>query len=296
MAKNNSWTPERRAKFGADMAARKAAKANQQKQTPQTKTVEEPTNVEIDNTPAEDLHRGYVETPIPPTAPQPAAPAIPGNLSFTPEQFEQLMAALAGGNTDRAPAPSLTGMQTNAQGQVVGIIEKYDSDVSHYPNPVDEITNWMNTDKRTRRFAFSDNYYLSWDVTTDPYPTKYGTNVQEPTFHLTLFANMYDDDGDDTDEFRVVQSFHFNEDEGTAFDIALSFDMRPTAENMKEVLDLARAERIRRWLLNIFFTEHNFDLNSFYSEQAIGGQVVKVITRSAVKGKKLPKADEDDLR
>lgn len=274
-----AWTPERKAQFAKDMAARRAAKKEQQpaqlKQTPQTKKVEPTTN--------EAQH------------------ATPQLLTFTPEQLQQLVAALSGGNTNTAaPAAfsTLGQQQTNANGQVVGSIIKFPIDADYYPDPTDEVTDFMDKDKRTRRLAFSENYYITWDWDAKPYDTKYGTSMREPTFHATLYANFYDDEGEDTGKFRIVQSLHFNEDESTALELAAEFGYDANAENMREVMNRARVERLKRWLLGVFFPEHNFDLNQFSTEEAIGGQVVRVVTKSNVKGfgNKTPKIEIEELQ
>ena len=54
-----------------------------------------------------------------------------------------------------------------------------------------------------------------------------------------------------------------------------------TDDNLREVMDETRYERCRRWLVDVFFPPHNFDLNKQENEEAIGGTVVKVITKSS---------------
>lgn len=221
-------------------------------------------------------------------------------LTFTPEQLQQLVAALTNGTSDKAAAPSfsLNGQQTNSQGQVVGSIIKFPIDDGYYPDPTDELTKFMNVSKRTRRFGFSDNYYLTWDWDSKPYDTKYGTSMREPTFHVTLYANQYDETGEETGNFIVIQTFHFNEDESTALTIAAEMGYDATHDNMRQVMNDARFERVKRWLLGVFFPENNFGLNESSFEEAIGGSVVKVVTKSNVQGfgNKTPKIDIDELQ
>lgn len=275
-----AWTPERKAQFAKDMAARRAAKKEQtqQTQTPQTKVEEQ---IKTDPQIQQDV----------------AAPQL---LTFTPEQLKQLVDALSGGTRDSAPAQAFqpTGQQVNSQGQVIGSIEKFPIDPDYYPDPIEDILKWLDANPRTRRFAFRDNYYLTWEMTSVPYDTKFGTSVREPTFHLTLYSPLYDEDGEDTGRFRVIQSLHFNEDESTALGIAAEMGFQANAGNMREVMNQARIERIKRWLLSVFFPERNFDLNTFYDEEAIDGQVVRVITKSNVKGfgNKTPKIEFEELQ
>jgi uncharacterized protein (DUF736 family) len=282
------WTPERRAQFAADMAARRA-KAQQQKQTPQDKQVDEPIHAAPDVQPAAD------------TPPEPSKADSPQLLTFTPEQLQTLVAALTGGKADQAVPQAFSSLgqhQTNAQGQVIGTIEKFPISAGYYPDPVEEVTRYFDDTPKYRRLAFSENYYLTWEWDAKPYETKFGTHIQEPTFHLTLYANLFDEDGDETDKFHIVQTFHFNEDETTALEVATELGFDANHDNMRAVMDLARVERIKRWLLNVFTPEKNYDLNQFYSEEAIGGQVVKVITKSNVKGfgNKTPKIDIEELQ
>lgn len=223
----------------------------------------------------------------------------PQLLTFTPEQLQQLVNALSAGRTDQAQAPAFGGgNQTNIHGQVVGTIVKHPIDEGYYPDPVDELTEFMVSNKRTRRFGFRENYYMTWNWDAKPYETKFGTNVQEPTFHVTLYANQYDESGEETGKYIVIQSFHFNEDESTALSIAHELGFDANHENMRHVLDQARTERVRRWLLSIFFPENNFGLNEQSTEEAIGGSVVKVVTKSNVQGfgNKTPKIDFDELQ
>jgi hypothetical protein len=273
------WTDEQKAEFAKKMAERRAA-AKQQTQTPQQTQVED--TIKADP---------QIQNDVP-------APQL---LTFTPEQLQTLVAALTGGQADKAVPQAFSTLgqhQTNANGQVIGSIEKFPIAAGYYPDPVEEITTWFDTNPRTRRFAFSSNFYLTFDWDAKPYETKFGTHMQEPTFHLTLYSNLYDDEGGETDKFHIVQSFHFNEDEATALEIANEMGMQATHENMREVMNQARLERIKRWILNVFMPEKNFDLNTFYSEEAIGGQVVKVITKSNVKGfgNKTPKIDLEELQ
>lgn len=259
------WTDEERKAFGDKMRALRAEK--EQKQTPQTDKVA-PTEPSVEAAPA-------VETP--------AAPA-PAAVTLTTEQLQALVAALSQGTTNTAPAPAFSGQSVNAQGQVVGSIIKFPVDPGYYPDPIPAINDFMETDKRTRRLAFTENYYLDWEWDAKPYDTKYGTSMREPTFHATLYANYYDDEGNDTGKFRVVQSLHFNEDESTALDYAHSLGIDATHENMREVMNTARVERLKRWLLSVFFPERNYELAVQSNEEAIDGQVVKIVTKSNVKG------------
>lgn len=212
------------------------------------------------------------------------ATAAPAQLiTLTPDQLQELFNRMAGSQSvDRAPAPSLqvNGLQTNRSGQIVGIEKKYNTDANYYPNPTEKLYD----EPRLRRFSMRDNYYISWDITSKPYENKYGISIQEPFFHATLYQHMFDDDGAEREDFMVVQTLHFNEDEQVAFDFAAENDIDPSEDNMRELMDIARYERCKRWIFDIFFPPRNFEMNTDAREEAIGGSVVKVVTKSNVKG------------
>ena len=279
------WTPERRAAFGEKMKARRAAKQ------PQTNTTKE-------TVVPEPIKQPTVEEPKPTPVVEPVS-SVPQLLTFTPEQLNQLISSLSAGNTNSAASNAFTSLgqqQTNANGQVIGSIEKFNIDLEYYPNPIEELTNWFDTNSRTRRLAFSENYYLTWEITTKPYDTKYGTSMREPTFSLTLYTILYDDEGNDTGKYRVVQSLFFNEDESSALEIAAALGYKANHENMRDVMTKARYERIKRWLITVFFPEHNYDLAQQYTEEAIGGRVVKVVTKSNVVGGMTPSISLDEIK
>lgn len=255
----------------------------------------------------ETLNKPNVETvPMTDVTPTSQPAAAPQLITLTKEQFDQLIGGLTNGNSDKAPAPNLStnnemslGQQrTNAQGQVVGSFIKFPIEEGYYPNPIEEITEFMDKSKKTKRFGFSDNYYLTWDWDSKPYDTKYGTSMREPTFHATLYANQYDEEGNETDKYIVIQTLHFNEDESTALTIAAEMGYEANHDNMRQVMNDARLERVKRWLLGVFFPENNFGLNETSFEEAIGGSVVRVVTKSNVQGfgNKTPKIDFDELQ
>jgi hypothetical protein len=245
-----------------------------------------------------DTHETKEEQPVA-TAPIAAQPQL---ITLTPEQLDTLVSRLVAGQiTDKAPSPSMTagvglrpGIQTNHMGQIVGTEQKWDIDPNHYPNPIDRLM----SEPRLRRFSMDDNYFLTWDITSKPYETKYGYSVQEPFFHMTLYMNMFDDQGEDTGSAIVVQTLHFNEDQQIAIEYAAELGIEVTADNLKEVMNIARYERAKRWLLAIFFPERNFQATNDAKEQAIGGQVVKVVTKSNVKGfgNPIPTITDEELQ
>jgi len=252
------WTPEERKAFGEKMAAAKAAKK------PQTKT------------------------------PQTNSPQL---ITLTTDQFNDLVNRLSSGTvTDKTPAPSLTpgiGLQLNPQGQMVGTFTKFNISPDYYPDPREQLLD----EPRLSRFSMRENYFITWDIDSKPYETKSGISTQEPTFHVTLYQNMFDDHGEEMDRSIVIQTLHLNEDEELAMIYASDEGLEVTPEGLRELLDRTRYARIQQWLLAIFFPPRNFQLNVDSKEEAVGGTVVKVVTKSNVKGfgNSVPKIDNEEL-
>lgn len=275
MAKKQ-WTDEERKAFGDKM------KAARQNKNPQT------------NTPTQNVS---------PQIPAESAVTAPTQLiTLTQDQFDSLISRLNSGNIqDKAPSPALSpavgSLQTNALGQVVGTFKKYNIDPDFYPDPVEKLLDFCDSDNRMRRHNVRDNYFIEWSITSKPYETKDHINIQEPTFHLTLYANEYDDQGEDTGRFIVIQTLHMNEDEGIALLFAAEEGYEADSFDLAALMDLTRYERARRWLVDIFYPPRTFDLNTDAREEAIGGSVVKVITKSNVKGfgNKTPTISDEEL-
>lgn len=242
--------------------------------------------------------------------PAPSAPPV----ALSQEQLTQLIAALTAGGTvttDHKHGPSMTpgvgmhnptaqgaGLRTNAQGQLIGTEVRWNIDPDYYPNPIDKLLDEFDTDPRMRRFNMRENYFITWDIDSKPYDTKYGVPVQEPFFHVTLYMNLYDDEGYEVNRAVLVQTLHFNEDQQIALQLAAENGWNVTEDNVREVMDQARYERVKQWLLGIFFPEKNFQPSEDAKEEAIGGQVVKVVTKSNVKGfgNPTPKIKDEELQ
>lgn len=225
-------------------------------------------------------------------------PGQPQLITLSPDQLNELVTRLMANQTiDKSPAPSMTpgiGLQTNTLGQVVGTVEKYDPNPELYPDPRERLF----AEKRLRRFMMDLNYFLTWDIDSKPYPNKFGLSIVEPFFHMTLYANEFDDDsGEPTERAIVIQTIHFNEDKDIALEFAQEKEIPVTEESLKEVMDMARYERAKRWLFAIFFPERNFAPTNDAREEAIGGSVVKVVTKSNVKGfgNPTPKITDEEL-
>lgn len=210
---------------------------------------------------------------------------INDTVTLSREQFDALLERLSQGNVvDRSPSPAM-GLQTNALGQVVGTVTKYSIDPELYPSPIDALLDDFDEDSKTRRLNVRENYYISWDMDAKPYQTKDGVSVVEPTFHVTIHENRYDEEGNDTGQFIVRKTLHFNEDEELINIFVSENGLELSTENSKELRDRVRYQRVRNWMINeYFFPPRVFAQHDDTQELAVDGTVVKVITKSNVKG------------
>lgn len=261
---------------------------------PQTKTLEKE-DTKNESTTTQDQTK---EDPTPEALP---ADPVPGGLiTLTQEQFATLISRLSSGQVnDMSPSPSFApgGLQTNPFGQVIGTVTKFNVDPDYYPNPVEDLLADFDQDPRMRRFNLRENYFITFDITAKPYETKDHMSVQEPTFHLTLYLNEFDDQGEPTGRAIVIQTLHMNEDEQLARQFAAEEAIEVTDAGLKELMDRTRYARIRSWLIGIFFQPRNFTATEDSREEAIGGSVVKVVTKSNVKGfgNPTPKIEDEEL-
>lgn len=235
-----------------------------------------------------------------PVQDQPTEPKQ-NNIVLTDTQFEELIKRLNSGNTQdkigMVGAPG-SNLQVNPFGAVVGTVTKYNVDPDYYPNPVEALLEDFDVDDRMRRHNVRENYFITWEMTSKPYQTKDNMSVQEPTFHSTLYSNEFDDQGEPTGRAIVVQTLHFNEDEELARNFAADKGFEVTNENLRELMDRTRYSRMRAWLIDLFYPPRNFELNVEEREEAIGGTVVKVVTKSNVKGfgNPTPKIRDEELQ
>lgn len=260
------WTPEE--KKAASVRAKAQIAAN-----PQTKTQNETTTNPL---------------PTPVDSPTPAQAGPSQNITLTQEQFNALISRLDAGSTiDKVPAPSMTpgiGLQTNPFGQVVGTATKFNVDPNYYPNPIERLLTEFDKDNKMSRFNLRENYFITFDMTAKPYQTKDNLSIQEPTFHTTLYQNRFNEQGEAMDEAWVIQTLHMNEDEELARLYSFEEGINMDEVALRDLMDETRYYRIKQWLLGLFFPPINFGLTKDDHEEAIGGTVVKVVTKSNVKG------------
>ena len=222
-----------------------------------------------------------VDTPKPgsgetyePETPQTKTPKKDNNVILTQEQFDTLIKRLDSGNSvDRAAAPSMTpgiGLQVNPFGQVVGTMTKFNIDPTYYPDPIADLLDDFDIDPRMRRHNVRENYLITFDMTAKPYQTK---------------------------DFIIRKTLHMNEDEELARNFAAEQGVEVSDESLRDLLDKTRYARIREFIIDAFYPPRNFDLSIDSHEEAIGGSVVKVVTKSNVKGfgNKTPVIKDEEL-
>jgi hypothetical protein len=180
-------------------------------------------------------------------------PQTKDSVTLTTNQYEELMARLQ--KLEQEPTQTvdqhLEGPQTisvNQHGQSVGIVTKYPVDPSLYPNPTDDLYDIPEIQFRAPR----ENVKFVWNVSGQVYETKFGTNVQEPFFRLDVFRLDRDEDGQIKPGAFRIGRLVFNEDETTAYQIAQDMKLNISMTDMREIMNIARFERIKQFILPLF--------------------------------------------
>lgn len=133
---------------------------------------------------------------------------------------------------------------------LVGTVEKYNVDPAAYPNPIQRLSQ----EPKLQRFAFKENYELSYQVSVSSYQTKDGINTREPRFTLELHRIMFDEDtGEPTNGRYVICRAFFHEDPQAAIIVAQENGLGVDETNQKAFLDEMRYLRMRDWLLDAFY-------------------------------------------
>lgn len=174
-------------------------------------------------------------------------------VTLTQDQYAELMQRLeAVENTPNQTVDQhLEEKQTvsvNQHGQSVGIITKFPIEATFYPDPRDELYDIPEIQFRAPR----QNVKFVWDVSGQVYETKFGTNVQEPFFRLDVYRLDRDEEGTVKPESFRIARLVFNEDETEALKIAQEMGLNLTMTDMREIMNVARFERIKRFILPLF--------------------------------------------
>lgn len=261
-----SWTPERRKAFGEKMKQAREAR------TAETKTLKEK------NTKPSSANQ------------YPEAKEEASTVSIPQAQWEALMAKVDQLEQQATPAQikeqqfdpygsrAAGNGVVGADGRPAGFTDKYPITPSYYPDPRERLSELA----ELKRFAFNDNYVISWKVDGKVYETKWGTNVREPFFYLTLHQRMFDEFGEDTGKSVKVQTIILTEDELAAQQIMNEMGIDTTAMPLRQLLNEVRYERIKRWLVGIFKPSPLFKAEDGEFETVIDGKVVSVSENSKV--------------
>lgn len=231
------WTPEDRKAFGEKMKAAKAAR----KAIP---------TVTTSTTNSGPVFVNYQPDPVQPSASN-------DDIGELLRRIQELEA--------RQSSP-----QVGPRG-MVGTFEKYRVDPSLYPSPIDRLSN----EAQLQRFAFKENYEMTFATTTTSYQTQDGINVREPKFTLDLIRVLFDEEtGQKTNGRYTVCRMVFHEDPEAAIVVANEHGLPIDQINQKEFLDEMRYLRMRDWLIDAFYPPKS-TAGTKKKEMVIGGKLVE---------------------
>lgn len=189
-------------------------------------------------------------------------------VTLTTEQYDTLMARLE--SLEQQPSTTVDQHLKQPEtvsighlGQTVGVITKFPIEAKLYPDPRDDLYDLP----ELKRFSPRENIRFTWSVQGQVYETKFGTNVQEPFFMLDVNRLDYDEEGElKPQSFRIARLV-FNEDETEALKISQEMGLNLTVTDIREIMNVARVERIKRWLLPYFLGHKIPTLQNKTSEQ-----------------------------
>lgn len=183
-------------------------------------------------------------------------------------QVEELKATL--GQVLARPQPSSHQGQLTQRG-IVGTVDRYRMD--RYPDP----RNRLAIEPKLKRFAFNQNFELSWLVAPARYQTIDGVWQREPQFTLELWRKMLDEDtGEDTQKRFVICRGIFFEDPEAAVIVAQENGLSVDETNEELFLNEMRYIRMRDWLLETFYPPKPTQAKSNKREMVIGNKLVEV--------------------
>lgn len=163
------------------------------------------------------------------------------------------------------------GPQLTSRG-IVGTIDRYLMDPANYPDPRPR----LQEEPRLKRFAFGDNYELTWEVVPTRYQTIDGVWQQEPKFTLELIGVAYDPDtGERTNRRYTITRGIFFEDPEAAIVVARDNGLEVDETNQKQFLDEMRYLRFRNWLMEAFFPPISSAPKKDKKEMVIGNKLVE---------------------
>lgn len=268
-----SWTEEERKAFGIKMKAAREKKNE--------KTIPE------SNAPTD----APVEEPVSPTvAPDTIAEDDLAELRRQIQELKDMQWA----QTQNQAQESRVALQG---GRLIGTVEKYDLSPEIYPNPTERLAK----EPRLARFAFNDNYILSFDVAVTEYTTIDGIRTKEPKFTLVLAAYLYDEETgerkteeDGSPSAYVVRRLIMHEDPEAALAIAREQNLEVDEANEVAFLNEMRYIRMRDFLLECYFPTRP-QQNNRKKEIVVGGKVVETF-QVIVEGEDKVKLDYDQVK
>jgi hypothetical protein len=206
------------------------------------------------------------------------APSTDPDLTALTKQVQEALAEIQRLKASQTPVQAP--QQASANGGVLtGTYERYTMNPAHYPNPCARLAK----EPRLARFAFDENYELSWEVQVSQYETVDKIRTKEPRFVIKLIVKVYDEEtGELTDRRFVILTGIFHEDPDAALSIARENGIEVDATDEKTFLDEMRYLRFRDWLLEAFYPTPP-PASKAKKEVVIGNKLVEVYEVSSTK-------------
>lgn len=223
----------------------------------------------------------------PPKVPEDDAPTDKPDLSQMQRQMDEIMetnALLKAALLRANPSDSVS----VKGGKLLGEVDKYLVDPDNYPDPTPRLA----AEPRLQTIAFDHNYELEYTFGIVPYETKTGINMREPVFTVVLNRIVLDDQGNrvkilnpkngQMEEKRYrAKRLMFHEDPQAALVIARENNLDVDKSDEKTFLNEMRYLRVRDWLFGVFWPQP-VSSGPEVREEAIGGTLVQVFTKSSV--------------
>ena len=215
--------------------------------------------------------KGAVLAEVP--TPAPVEPTFPSENDLQ-KQIDELKALIA---SQKFSMPQTAQVQGT---KLIGRTDRFIVDPAYYADPTERLMN----EPKLQRFAFKDNYDITFKVTSSSYQTQDGLNFREPKFNLELLKVVFNEEtGEKTNERIVVCRAVFHEDPEAAIVIARDNGIEVDQSNERIFLDEMRYLRIRDWLLESFYPPKAAP-SSEKVEKVIGNRLVEIITVNSENG------------
>lgn len=175
------------------------------------------------------------------------------------------------------------GPQVTASG-VVGTLQRYSTDKKDYLDPRERLY----AIPELKKFALKDNYILEWDVEVSDYEKRDGTKHREPRFKVEMWRWPTEAELEEakekgntslTKDTQLFVGRHLqSEDDLTAKKMAdeLGLLVGKDFNDFDELMDEMRIERIKQWMLDLFFKNRHEETRDTGEEMAISGTVTQV--------------------